>query len=503
MTMKAIFKFFQEVYESLVSFWRFNGSVDRHRITNNIPDDLHKRVYKVKYDFNYHKLNYKFFPTILIPKKDTVIKPPQLGRNGNIGFSEKKFFSYVKNYFENIFNVSNDMCLFTKGKSFPYEPDITMWNIIDDELICIDVEIDEPYAGDGTPTHCKGYDIERNKDFLNRGWVIIRFSENQVVEDPEKCCKTIANVVSSLIDSYTIPKGLSRIKLLDKEPYWDENKSKELAKSKTREKLHNILNFGNMPESDFDNSLKDNFLNIEDLVEDQYSEYDYLIVPKGINNTAKSPKKPVGKPVSQRDNSYSGKLEGIKDVLLGTSEGEIGFDRNGLTSDEGIKPIPARHYGGKPDKRVFEMMKPKQHPFSAASKQKINIENNFDFLKCKIKNGKLVCEGKVHPEYCNEYELCIEYQESFVPKVYITKPEIKPNNKIHMYSDGSLCLFYPRDLKWKDNFNIATYFVPWSLEWIYCYEYYLLTGEWRHEEAPGHIIIDFEAKRYKDKNRHN
>jgi len=58
-----------------------------------------------------------------------------------------------------------------------------------------------------------------------------------------------------------------------------------------------------------------------------------------------------------------------------------------------------------------------------------------------------------------------------------------------MYTDGSLCLYYPNDFKWKDYMNLADYFIPWAIEWIYLYEYYLLTGDWKHEEAPGHLDI--------------
>ncbi len=52
---------------------------------------LRKRTYRVDYDKMYHKLDYSFYPTVLMPKIGTIIKPPQKGRNGNIGVSEANF----------------------------------------------------------------------------------------------------------------------------------------------------------------------------------------------------------------------------------------------------------------------------------------------------------------------------------------------------------------------------------------------------------------------------
>ncbi len=502
---------------------------------------LRKKTYRVDYDINYHKLDYTFYPTVLIPRRGTIIKPPQPGRNANIGASEAVFLSHVKNHFDKILHISNDMCLFTKGKSLPYEPDITMWNVIQGRLTCIDIEIDEPYAGaTGEPTHCKGYDIERNKDFLNRGWTVIRFSEEQIVEYPQKCCKVIAEVISDLVDNYDPPKNLLKLKPLQKEEYWDEEKSKRLANQKTRERLLNRQNFGFAPEKPGDYLLEDAFLKHEVSVEDQYKEFDSLIkrksfvetrsngepnrqyplpnrsIPKpklseqhkkkeptnsnGNNPVTPTPKSPINKTVEPLPQSViievpKSRAEKISTKLGNLKTKESGIDRTGSVVPA-AKPVkPTRHYGGKVDKRVFELMKPKHNPFSTALVQKINIEKDFDFLKCRTEQGKLICKGKVHPEFCAEYELKIEYEEGFAPHVFITKPEIRPESKIHMYPDGSLCLYYPNDFTWKDNMNIADYFIPWAIEWIYCYEYYLLTGEWSHEEAPGHEVIDYVSKR--------
>lgn len=74
-------------------------------------------------------------------------------------------------------------------------------------LICpktdlhIDIEIDEPYSLEGKmPIHYKGADITRNDYFLNYNWCIIRFSENQIVNQPLECIKTIKSIYSAILN---------------------------------------------------------------------------------------------------------------------------------------------------------------------------------------------------------------------------------------------------------------------------------------------------------------
>ena len=73
--------------------------------------------------------------------------------------------------------------------------------MFDKELnLYIDIEIDEPYIGnDGTPIHfLKGNDEERDTFFTRKNWLVIRFAESQIVENPLACCELISNVVLNL-----------------------------------------------------------------------------------------------------------------------------------------------------------------------------------------------------------------------------------------------------------------------------------------------------------------
>ncbi|MFP5274905.1 hypothetical protein [Coleofasciculus sp.] len=152
-----------------------------------------------------------------------------------VGASEKRFGEVLNRYFSGrVFpqmevpipnyqhNYSTDFCLSI--------PEVNLW---------IDIEIDEPYDyKSGKPTHCcdDGRDANRNTFFLNNGWVVIRFSEQQVVDYPESCCKEIASVIKKLTGIEVFYKRLENVPQLTSSPLWTKRQAKEMAKAKVRGK---------------------------------------------------------------------------------------------------------------------------------------------------------------------------------------------------------------------------------------------------------------------------
>jgi hypothetical protein len=154
-----------------------------------------------------------------------------------------------------------------------------------------------------------------------------------------------------------------------------------------------------------------------------------------------------------------------------------------MTNDQsGIASKPHKFYGGR-FKTKFKGQK-SPNSFFYAMLQKKEIEKNFSFLRCRIENDTLICRGIFKPEGCNAYDVKIEFRAGLFPQVYILNPEVKPNADIHIYNEGSLCLFYPGELKWKKTTSIAENTIPWIFEWILFYELYLLTGVWEGEFVP-------------------
>ena len=164
------------------------------------------------------------------------------------------------------------------------------------------------------------------------------------------------------------------------------------------------------------------------------------------------------------------------------------------TAGSGVTSKPHKFYGGSLLKTKFHGQK-QSNSFSFAFLQKKELEKMFSFLKYRIENDTLLCRGIVQPVGCNKYEIKIEFRAGTFPQVYILSPDIQPNADIHIYKEGSLCLFYPGDLQWKGTTSIAEYTIPWIFEWIIYYELYLLTGSWEGDYKPhGVVKAIFETK---------
>ena len=148
------------------------------------------------------------------------------------GVSEAKFLEYLKRYFSQV----------TQAAEFPIPE--SKRNYSADFLIVhsatglgIDCEIDEPYAlRSKQPTHCmnKPEDYWRNHFFLERGWIVVRFTERQVVEAPLSCCKAIANVIADVTGDKTCWQQLESVPELLPYKAWTTSEAKKMAKKDYR-----------------------------------------------------------------------------------------------------------------------------------------------------------------------------------------------------------------------------------------------------------------------------
>jgi len=110
------------------------------------------------------------------------------------------------------------------------------------------------------------------------------------------------------------------------------------------------------------------------------------------------------------------------------------------------------------------------------------LKKHFPFLKTQLKHGKLLCNGYFQPsEYSPKYHYRIEWEPGFSPKVFPTSPKIDYDDDIHMYMDGSLCLYYPKDFVFNSKTShIFDTILPWTHEWFVFYELYQIKGKWLH-----------------------
>ncbi len=96
----------------------------------------------------------------------------------------------------------------------------------------INLEIDEPYISTTRrPIHCLGdqSDGDRNDFFLEKGWIVIRFSEAQVMTQPEACCKVIAREVFKLTAQSGLMNQFQGIGELLADPHWTWFEAQNMA----------------------------------------------------------------------------------------------------------------------------------------------------------------------------------------------------------------------------------------------------------------------------------
>ncbi|HEY9597786.1 MAG TPA: DUF559 domain-containing protein [Cyanophyceae cyanobacterium] len=173
--------------------------------------------------------------------KGKVLLP--IGRgNAPVGTSEERFGEILDRYFPGRVFPQQEVPIPDWSKPHNYSTDFCM--AIKEVNLWIDIEIDEPYDyKTGNPTHCwdDGRDAKRNTFFLQNGWVVIRFSEEQVVHHPESCCKEIASVIKKLTGITAFYNALSSIPQLVPSPMWSKRKARAMAKAKVRDKYLNRL----------------------------------------------------------------------------------------------------------------------------------------------------------------------------------------------------------------------------------------------------------------------
>jgi hypothetical protein len=117
--------------------------------------------------------------------------------------------------------------------------------------------------------------------------------------------------------------------------------------------------------------------------------------------------------------------------------------------------------------------------------QQVGMRQLWPEFKSKKSGNFISWTGVLSPDKI-AYTVKIDYTFKRSPKVWVLKPELTPPLR-HVYPDKSLCLYYPFDPvkhKWTPSKSIALTIVPWTSEWLYCYELWVATQKWAGIEAP-------------------
>lgn len=177
-----------------------------------------------------------------IPNKYHSLFVPQIGTDilgYNIfsgttgGVTEPILFHELHNYFEKYSEIEilQNITIPIKKRNYGYKPDIALvWR---EKNVYFDIEIDEPYdIVSRKPIHYIGCSDElRNKYLQENGWFVIRFSEEQIVNDIEY----VRDVLLNILSYYTDDKRFSTELKLKDTNRWSYEEAIEMEKACVRE----------------------------------------------------------------------------------------------------------------------------------------------------------------------------------------------------------------------------------------------------------------------------
>lgn len=113
--------------------------------------------------------------------------------------------------------------------------------------------------------------------------------------------------------------------------------------------------------------------------------------------------------------------------------------------------------------------------------QNLQIQQRFpgNFLYKRERNGKIATwQGRLQPtELSPAYLVEVRYKIWETPQVRVLWPDLVPG-ALHLYPDGRLCLFWPKEWRWRRDQLIAETILPWTSLWLRFYELWLDTGTW-------------------------
>lgn len=180
------------------------------------------------------KIKSSSYPVLIIPKKGCVVRSHREGRTRMRGYKEESFQISLSKYFRDHFEVSGSVQIYTGGR--PYEPDIALIDKRTGGCIRLDIEIDEPYDGMSRKAiHCGGDNEARDIYFVDRGWLVIRFSEYQVHSQELSCLKFVAETLSTIHPNFSVPNELRQVEDLQEEKFWDLLQAQKWEKERYRE----------------------------------------------------------------------------------------------------------------------------------------------------------------------------------------------------------------------------------------------------------------------------
>lgn len=131
-----------------------------------------------------------------------------------------------------------------------------------------------------------------------------------------------------------------------------------------------------------------------------------------------------------------------------------------------------------------KFFKQKHYTFQELVGQAKAVKAKFPSTRISYSKGTVTLEILLRPteiSNCYKVKLYAKINKKGV-NVFVIEPyvDLVENGKRvpHLYSDGSLCLYYPKYKEWEYNDLWAETIIPWTCLWLFYYEIWKETGEW-------------------------
>ena len=163
--------------------------IERENEVRQLEFQTKKAEIAIATQLNFEKYKLLIHRETLIPDETYIDNPEKTKR----GSSELFFLNILINEFNEQIKVDR----FLNNRK--YQPDFVF--ICNETNLHLDIEIDEPYSFENKkPIHYKGADDARNNHFLKKNWIVVRFSEKQILNQPMECIEFIKLLIKSLIE---------------------------------------------------------------------------------------------------------------------------------------------------------------------------------------------------------------------------------------------------------------------------------------------------------------
>jgi hypothetical protein len=103
-----------------------------------------------------------------------------------------------------------------------------------------------------------------------------------------------------------------------------------------------------------------------------------------------------------------------------------------------------------------------------------------------LKRGRLCWDFTAQPSAMSRtYRVRLEYDSWDAPRVFVRSPDLVTlaggRRLPHVYSQRPtrLCLYLPGSGNWHRGLSLAATIVPWTYLWLYYFEDWLATNEWK------------------------